>query len=138
MSALARARTDRLDQFAEPFGICRNGGTELGRRAHRTLKRKLSHTLRHFRVVDSARERVVKEEIAKGGAGGFTELSGLSGDPGAPRKRIGEEWRNRRSGSGYTASSGMGLSRSRSLRNSKEGSEAGSANTVWSAGNDDD
>ncbi|KIM23699.1 hypothetical protein M408DRAFT_332190 [Serendipita vermifera MAFF 305830] len=89
----------------------------------------------HIAALD-ARERVVKEEIAKGGAGGFTELSGLSG-PGGQRKRIGEEWRNRRS-SGYAGLSGGGLSRSQSLRNSKEGSEAGSANTVWSAGNDDD
>jgi hypothetical protein len=91
----------------------------------------------HIAALD-ARERLVKEAIAKGGASGFTELSGLSGDPNAPRKRIGEEWRNRRSGSGFAGGSGMGLGRSRSLRNSKEGSEAGSANTVWSAGNDDD
>lgn len=89
----------------------------------------------HIAALD-ARERVVKEEIAKGGAGGFTELSGLSGT-GGPRKRLGEEWRSRRS-SGYAGASGMGLSRSQSLRNSKEGSETGTANTVWSAGDDDD
>jgi len=110
----------------------------------------------HLAALD-AREKVVKEEIARGGPGGFTELAGLGGNNQngvggvGGRKRIGEEWRMRRSGSGYGgAGSGgsgsgsgsglmmMGLSRSRSMRDSKEGSETGSANTVWSAGNEDD
>ncbi|PVF97254.1 hypothetical protein CPB86DRAFT_735208 [Serendipita vermifera] len=77
-----------------------------------------------------AREQVAKEEIAKGGSSGFTELTGANG---APRRRIGEEWRSRRN----SASIG-GLEVSRSQPSRRAGSSAGSASTVWSAGKDDD
>lgn len=84
----------------------------------------------HLAALD-AREKVVMEEIAKGGSGGFTELTGPNG---APRRRLGEEWRSRRNS--QNLSGGADMVRSRSLR--KEGSSAGSASTVWSAGKDDD
>lgn len=84
----------------------------------------------HLAALD-AREKVIKEEIAKGSGSGFTELSSLTGGTG--RKRIGEEWRSRRNS---TSINGNELLRSRSLR--KEGSSVGSASTVWSAGKDDE
>jgi hypothetical protein len=74
-----------------------------------------------------AREQAVKEEIAKGGSSGFTELTGING---APRRRIGEEWRSRRNSASI---GGLEVSRSQTSRNS-----GGSASTVWSAGKDDD
>ncbi|KAG8816162.1 hypothetical protein FRC17_000408 [Serendipita sp. 399] len=83
----------------------------------------------HLAALD-AREKIVKEEIAKGSASGFTELSGFDG---GPRRRIGEEWRSRRNSPNFASAD---LLRSNSSR--KPGSSAGSASTVWSAGKDDD
>ncbi len=44
-----------------------------------------------------AREKVIKEEIAKGSGSGFTEISSLRGGNGRTRRSLGEEWRSRRS-----------------------------------------
>ncbi|KAG8818181.1 hypothetical protein FRC18_000221 [Serendipita sp. 400] len=83
----------------------------------------------HLAALD-AREKIIKEEIAKGSASGFTELSGLDG---GPRKRLGEEWRSRRSSPNFTSTDILRANSSR-----KPGSSAGSASTVWSAGKDED
>lgn len=81
----------------------------------------------HLAALD-AREKVVKEDIAKGSASGFTELTRSKS---VGRRRIGEEWRSRRSSSAL-GEAGLGASKY------KEGSDGGSASTVWSAGKDDD
>jgi FtsZ-binding cell division protein ZapB len=50
----------------------------------------------HIAALD-AREKVIKDEIAKGSGSGFTEISGLRGGDGRTRRSLGEEWRSRRS-----------------------------------------
>ncbi|KIJ68332.1 hypothetical protein HYDPIDRAFT_24621 [Hydnomerulius pinastri MD-312] len=80
------------------LGISGNGPAELTQEALEQAE--AENTLAAL----DAHERSLSEEIAKGGAGGFTELS--------PRLSLGDEWRSRRS----------------------RKSGGGSGSTVWSAG----
>lgn len=56
----------------------------------------------HIAALD-ARERAMKDEIAKGSGSGFTEISGLRD---GTRRSLGEEWRSRRSSASLTSLSG--------------------------------
>lgn len=80
------------------LGISGNGTAELTQQALEQAE--AENTLAAL----DAHERSLSDEIAKGGAGGFTEL--------ASRRSLGEEWRSRRS----------------------KRSAGGSGSTVWSAG----
>jgi hypothetical protein len=50
----------------------------------------------HIAALD-AREKVIKDEIAKGSGSGFTEISSPRGGNGGSRRSLGDEWRSRRS-----------------------------------------
>ncbi len=58
----------------------------------------------HIAALD-ARERAMKDEIAKGSGSGFTEISSLRGN-GGTRRSLGEEWRSRRSSASLTSLGG--------------------------------
>ena len=84
----------------------------------------------HIAALD-ARERVMKDEIAKGSGSGFTEISGLRDGNGGTRRSLGEEWRSRRSSASLTSLGGtdglkgLGVKPSPSLSRGP-GSDAGS------------
>jgi len=84
----------------------------------------------HLAALD-ARERAMKDEIAKGSGSGFTEISSLRDGNGGTRRSLGEEWRSRRSSASLTSLGGtdglkgLGIKPSPSLPRGP-GSDAGS------------
>lgn len=90
----------------------------------------------HLAALD-AREKQMKEEIARGAGSGFTEIAGLrrSAD-GLGRKSLGDEWRSRRSSASFTGDSLRGIKVGHSGGGSpSKGSERGSI--VFNADDED-
>lgn len=94
----------------------------------------------HIAVLD-AREKVMKDEIAKGFGSGFTEISSLRDGNGGTRRSLGEEWRSRRSSAslaslgGTDGLKGLGVKPSPSLSRgpSSDAGSAGQASLLFNA-----